>query len=222
MIHVPHQQDLDMQSSLSSYSLLASVAVASLVLASACRTSGSEPPPPAGAAHAHAGRPVEITNDIAATAEIVAVARDTRVVTVRREDGTLANIAVDESVPDLDKIVPGDGVRLRYRETLALKVVPPGTPAQPVRVNLGAARVPPGRKPGAGVGATLSMRVKIESIDEGHDIVVFSPTSASGAGELLARRVRTPQGREFARNLEVGDEVQVEYLEILALQVTEL
>ena len=211
-----------MQSYLSICSRRASVAVASLALASACKSAGSEPPPPADAAHAHAGRQVEITNDIVATAEIVAVARDTRVVTVRRENGTLGDIEVDESVPDLDKIVPGDGVKLRYRETLALQVVPPGTPAQRVRVNVGTARLPAGRKPGAGVGATLSMRVTIESIDEGHDIVVFSPASASGAGELLARRVRTPQGREFVRHLEVGDEVQVEYLEILALQVTEL
>ncbi len=208
-----------MQSSLSIRSLLASVAVASLALASACKSSGSEPPP-AGAAHAHAGRQAEIINDFVATAEIVAVARDTRIVTIRREDGTLADIAVDESVPDLDKIVPGDGVTLQYRETLALQVVPPGRPAQPVQVNLGSARVPPGRKPGAGVGAALSMRVRIESIDEEHDIVVFSPASASGAGELRAHRVRTPQGREFVRDLEVGDEVQVEYLEILALQVT--
>jgi hypothetical protein len=129
---------------------------------------------------------------------------------------------VAKSVPDLDKIVPGDAVRMRFRETLALQIVSPGTVAQPVQVSVAAARVPPGHKPGAKVGAALSMRVRIESIDEEHGIVVYSPASAYGAGQLLARRVRTPEGRDFVRYLQVGDEVQVEYLEILALQVTEL
>jgi hypothetical protein len=221
MIHVPDQKDIAMQSSLTIRSLLATVVVANLALVSSCKSSGSKPPP-ADAVPVHAGLRTEITNDIAAIAEIVAVSCDKRVVTVRREDGSIADVEVAKSVPDLDKIVPGDAVKMRFRETLALEIVTPGTPAQPVQVQLGAARVPPGRKPGAGVGAALSMRVKIESIDEEHAIVVYSPTSASGSGQLHARRVRTPQGREFVRNLQVGDEVQVDYLEMLALQVTEL
>jgi hypothetical protein len=64
----------------------------------------------------------------------------------------------------------------------------------------------------------VSVRVKIESIDLEHNIVVFAPV----CGELIAHRLRTTEGREFVRGLEVGDTVQLDYLEALALEVQEL
>ena len=40
--------------------------------------------------------------------------------------------------------------------------------------------------------------------------------------EMIARRIQTPQGREFAAKLAVGDAVQLGYVEVLALEVDEI
>ena len=68
------------------------------------------------------------------------------------------------------------------------------------------------------MGAGISIRVRVESIDLGRDIVVFS----LGSGELMARRLRTQEGRAFATSLKVGDLVQLDYTEVLALSIEKL
>jgi hypothetical protein len=65
---------------------------------------------------------------------------------------------------------------------------------------------------------SVSLRVKIESIDRERDIVVFSLSP----GELIAHRLETDEGRDFASSLEVGDMVQLDHMEVLALTVEEL
>ena len=64
----------------------------------------------------------------------------------------------------------------------------------------------------------VSLRVKIESIDRTREIVVFSLAS----GELIARRLQTAEGRELVQELEVGDLVQLDYTETLALGIEKL
>jgi hypothetical protein len=62
-----------------------------------------------------------------------------------------------------------------------------------------------------------SQRVKVESIDRTNQIVVFSQAS----GELIARRIQTPQGRDFVKKLKPGDVVQLVYVEAVALSIEE-
>jgi len=79
-------------------------------------------------------------------------------------------------------------------------------------------RAKAGAKPGAGVGAGISVRAKVESIDRERDIVVCSLAS----GEMIARRVLTPEGRGFVKTLKIGDTVQLDYTEALALSIDKL
>jgi hypothetical protein len=179
-----------------------------------CKSGSTSPPPPPGTQT----RRAEISNEFTAKAEVIAVSPADRVLTVRREDGTQFDVAVGSGVRNFDQVAVGDSLRLRYQETLAAELRPAGEPATSLHGAAAAARAPKGAKPGAGLGMGVSLRVKIESLDLARDIVVFSPES----GELIARRLATPQGREFARGLKVGDTVQLDYVEVLALAVEEL
>jgi hypothetical protein len=160
----------------------------------------------------------EIANEFTATAAVVAVDAATRMVTLRREDGRQFSVMAGEAVRNFDQIAVGDQLRVRYKESLAAKVVPGAEASKSVEAAVAAGRAKPGARPGAGVGVGVSLRVKIESIDLKKDIVTF----ALGSGELIAHRLQTPQGREFASGLAVGDVVQLDYAETLALSVEKL
>ena len=162
--------------------------------------------------------PVALSNVVKVTAEVVTIAPAERLVTLRREDGILFDVYASEEVRNFDQIAVGDTLRVNYEERLAASLRPMDEKSAPVEAGMVAARAQPGSKPGAGVGLKVSVRVKIESIDLENDIVVFSLDS----GELVAHRLATPEGRTFASGLELGDTVQLEYTQALAIGIEKL
>ena len=160
----------------------------------------------------------QLTNELTATAEVVAVVPASRIVALRREDGSLFQVKAGPDVRNFAQIAAGDTLRVQYRETLALSLVPAGETAMPVEAGAAAVRAKAGEKPGVGVGAGISVRVRVESIDRERDIVVC----ALASGEIFARRILTPEGRGFVKGLKVGDTVQLDYTEALALSIDKL
>ena len=160
----------------------------------------------------------ELTSQVAETAEVTAIDPATRSITVRGDDGTIVRIKAGEAVRNYDQIAIGDKLRVVYRDSLRVTLLPAGESATPVQAAAVAGRAEAGAKPGAGVGLMITARVKIESIDREHEIVVFSLAS----GALLARRVVTDEGRGFVKELKVGDTVQLEYAEALAVSIDKL
>jgi hypothetical protein len=157
----------------------------------------------------------KISNEIVALAEVVGVDAAERVVTLRREDGTEFRVKCGEAVRNFAQIAAGDTLRVKYKETLDATRLPPEASATPTAAALAAGRAKPGKQPGAGVGVAVSVCVKIVSIDREREIVVFSLPS----GELIARPIVTPEGREFVKGLKLGDLVRLDYTEVLALTV---
>jgi len=157
----------------------------------------------------------KITNEVVALAEVIGVEAAERVVTLRREDGTHFRVKCGEAVRNFAQIAPGDTLRVKYKETLDATRLPPEASATPTAAAVGAGRAKPGAQPGAGVGVAISVCVKIVSIDREREIVVFSLPS----GELIARPIVTPEGREFVKGLKLGDLVRLDYVEVLALTV---
>jgi hypothetical protein len=161
---------------------------------------------------------VEISDEISAVAEVTAVEREARMVTLKREDGSLFKLQVGQAARNFEQIAVGDKVRVRYKASLAASLRPAGETAQAAQGVAGAARTEAGAKPGGGVGLAATVRVKVESVDLARDIVTMSLAS----GELVSHRLATPEGRAFAKGLKVGDIVQIDYSEALALSVEEL
>ena len=193
------------------------LAICGLLALCACKTS-KEPTQPSGTADPDRVERAQITNDVTAKAEVVTVSPTTRIITLRREDGTLFQIMAGQEVRNFAQIAAGDTLRVQYRETLAASVRPAGETAMPVEAGAAAVRAKAGAKPGAGVGAGISVRAKVESIDRERNIVVCSLAS----GEMIARRILTPEGRGFVKGLKIGDMVQLDYTEALALSIDKL
>lgn len=185
-----------------------------LVGLAACQSTQNEPPAPPPPL----GQKARVTNEFEAAVQVVSVDAAARRVVLRREDGNELGLTLGEGVRNFAQIAAGDVVRVRYQETLAAEKLQAGTDIHAVEGALAAGRAPAGAKPGAGLGAALSIRVRVESVDREHDIVAFSLAS----GELLARRLRTQEGRAFAASLRVGDLVQLDYAESVAIAVQEL
>jgi hypothetical protein len=156
-----------------------------------------------------------ISQEFTAAAQVVTIAPAERMVTLRREDGTLFDVQAGEAVRNFDQIAVGDVLRVRYKEAFSAKKLTSGEAARPVEGGFAAARAKEGEKPAAGVGVGLSTRVKIVSIDREREIVVCQLAS----GELVAHQLQTPEGREFAAHLAVGDTVQLDYAQALALAI---
>lgn len=182
-----------------------------LLAAGACQSSGTPAPTPEGV-------PTTLTNEFTVSAQVVALAPAVRGLTLRREDGTSIDVRVDAAVRNYEQIAVGDTLRVRYRESLSATKLPAGSSARPAEAAFAAGRAQPGAAPGAGVGLAVSLRVRIESLDRERALVVFSLAS----GELIARTLRTPEGRAFVAGLFVGDVVQLDYSESLALGVDKL
>lgn len=183
-----------------------SLLLCTLLALGACKTAATHPDR------------AEISNTATARAEVVAIDRTTRLLTLRREDGQLLGVAASEEVRNFGQIAVGDSLLVQYQERLAATLRPDGQELGVVEAALAAGRAPEGAKPGAGAGLAVSVRVRIESIDSRNDIVVFS----TGSGELIAHRIATPQGRDFVKGLALGDTVQLDYTEALALSIEKL
>ncbi len=182
-----------------------------LLMLGACQSKEPAPQPAASVAPTHA----TISNEFSATAAVVAVDAKTRVVTLRHEDGSLTQVKCGDAVQNFAQIAAGDTLHIRYTETLEATLRPAGETAEPATAAGAVVSGEPGASPAGGVGATISVRVKIESLDLERDIVVFSLAS----GELSARRVVTSEGRDFVKGLKIGDTVQLDYTEVLALAI---
>ncbi|MBK9386370.1 MAG: hypothetical protein IPN34_16280 [Planctomycetes bacterium] len=157
----------------------------------------------------------KIEQEVSSQSKVVAVDAAARLVTLRGEDGRLRQIRCGEAVRNFDQIAVGDTLQVRYREALTATVLPADTNLREARGFAVAARAAEGETPAAGFGVAVSVRVEIESIDASRDIVVFS----TSAGELISHRIATATGREFVRKLKVGDKVQLDYDEALALGI---
>jgi hypothetical protein len=177
----------------------------------ACKSSDPEPAPP----QVSRG---QISNEYTSVARVVAVSPSDRIVTLSREDGSQFPVQCGSAVANFGQIAVGDVVRVRYQETLVAEKLPAGTKVGPGEGAITSAKARAGAKPGAGAGMAFSLPVRIESIDRELGIVTFSPES----GELISRRIKTPQGKEFVQGLKVGDVVQLNYAEVIALTVEEL
>lgn len=185
-----------------------------LIALAGCKSTNSS----AGEASSAAPKSVQVSEEITAVAEVTAVERATRVVTLKREDGGLFKLQVGDAARNFEQIAVGDKLRVRYKATLAVSLRPAGETAQAAQGAAGAARTEAGAKPGVGVGMAATVRVKVESLDLARDIVTLSLAS----GELISHRLATPEGRTFAKGLKIGDIVQLDYSEALALSVEAL
>lgn len=156
----------------------------------------------------------EKMDEISAT--VVSVDQATRMLGLQGDDGSTANFAVGEEVKNFPQIRVGDKVAVSYYRGIAAELQPKGTPlskkVDQIDMTTGAQ---PGTKPGAGVGSAVRATVVIDKVDMYNNTVSF--TRPDGTSRTLP--VKSPEGQNFIAKLKKGDQVEVLYIEAVAIEV---
>jgi hypothetical protein len=156
-----------------------------------------------------------IEDRLAAVAIIESIDHRSRDVLLRGPAGGLITVKAGPEVRNLDQVRAGDRVRVAYQQAIAVHVSPPGGTLSPVERDTAAIRAARGERPAGAAYDVVFLRVRIEAVDRNSGAVTFT-----GPNEVTRTIVpREPNMRGFARRLRPGDEVEVAYLEALAISV---
>lgn len=147
-------------------------------------------------------------------AEVEAVDYQTRMVTLKKSDGTNVTINVQPDVANLEEVVVGDHVTINYLETVSIEVFSPDT-AQPAAARLETMENTEARKKPGGMRVEKTVVVAtIENIDlENQLATLHFPNGES--------KTVVPQNPENLKRVEVGDRVVISHTAIMAHKVTE-
>jgi len=193
-----------------------SVCVIGSLLALGAQLSVAQTAQPAAAPAAKARPAVQREKLEEISATVMSVDPATRMLGLQGEDGSTASFAVGEEVKNFAQIRVGDKVVVSYYRGIAAELQPKGTPlskkVDQMDVITGAET---GTKPGAGVGTAVRGTVVIEKADTKANTVTF--TRPDGTSRTLP--VESPEGREFLGKLKKGDQVEVLYIEAVAVEV---
>jgi hypothetical protein len=179
-----------------------SAALGALLLAAlgACQS-----PPPA---------PTQVAHTKQVTATVESVDMSTRQVLLRTPDGARATVVAGPEVRNLEQLRAGDRVNVTYRVAIAVQMAQPGT-APLNAAALVAQRSAPGQLPGGAVGGVITARVTVVSVAPDGTSVTF--TGPSGVSHIAD--VSDPQMQSFVQRLRPGDQVDVGYVNEVAVSV---
>lgn len=142
---------------------------------------------------------------------VTAIDVPNRLVTVRDASGEASTFYVDESNKAFPQADVGDQVRIRYIESMALRVT--GKKPGDVAMEEKTARPAPGRASGKASAAVTAI-VRIEAVRPDGSLVVFTGPRGRRAVQVLDAGMRS-----YVRGLKPGDNVEVTYEEALALSL---
>ncbi|MEM9381952.1 MAG: hypothetical protein AAGB93_18495 [Planctomycetota bacterium] len=182
---------------------LAAVPLAALALAASCQ---SAPEPMKSA---------EISNEVTASARVVAIDPATREITIEREDGSQVEMVAGPEVRNFDQIEVGSVVEASYVETIAARLLEEGEAGEEPAAGVAAGRAAEGEAPGVGLAVGVTMTVEVQSVDKDQHLVVFTDPD----GILHAVRAEREIGQQFVQGLKQGDRVELTITEALALTV---
>ena len=204
-----------MKTSIASFSRPFIVLFAGLALC-ACGEKASEPAASAPSEPA-AEKPIESAareEVVRATATVEAIDAATREIKLKGENGSFSIIAGPE-VRNFDAIRVGDKVNVAYFEALIAELKKKGAGAAEPSAVVTAERAPVGGIPSASASRIVTLPVKIESYDTATDTVVF--TEPSGVRHTIV--VQAQSMKELGRTLKPGDEVELTFVDAIAVDV---
>ena len=191
-----------------------SFVVVGLALAAGCSTPEVAETPAVAPAAAPASTPrgEAVVATVEMTATVTAIDQQTRVVTIRQDDGSEVTFVAGDEVKNLAQVEVGDVLQVVYSEALAYEVRKGGTAAATTAI-VGAA-AEPGQRPAGAVARQTTVTVVIVAIDP----QVPSVTFKGPQGNTRTIKVLRP---EKLVGVNVGDTVDLTFTEALAIKVVE-
>ena len=146
------------------------------------------------------------------TAEVKSIDKANRLVTLQTPDGQTRTIEVPEEARNFDQIKVGDKVTIDYLQTVAVAIRKAGAPKPPSeRATVEVA--PKGEKPSGKIVKTHEMTANVEAVDAAKHTVTLKGPAGNSQTLSVDPRVQLEK-------INVGDKVDVQYTEALALKVT--
>jgi hypothetical protein len=146
------------------------------------------------------------------SAQVVAINKATRVVTLKGPRGKVVDVLAGDEVKNFAQIEVGDFVMVRYMESLSLQLKKTKSGASGVSGREAQMRAKPGERPAAAAVREVTAIAKVTAIDEKAKTI----TLKGPKGEELMLGVRNPDQFKVVK---VGDEVEVHYTQAAAISV---
>jgi hypothetical protein len=153
-----------------------------------------------------------ITSTARREAIVESVNKETREIKVVDANGKIHKFVAGDMVANFDQIEPRDRIVTEYLESVAVFVVPEGTPQMG---DMGLVEVAPlGEKPGMAMADTYMVAARIDAVDADSRVVTLRGKDG------FQTALRVADDVELA-NLKVGDEVRMRVTEAVAISVVE-
>lgn len=159
--------------------------------------------------------PVTTEQLVESSAVVSAIDVPARMLTVTTQDGSRADVMLDPTVKNIDRIRVGDRVVVSYYQGIAAEVKQPGEGVKGVETTAAEGVAAPGESPGAAVGTKVRTTVSVVAVDKKQNTI----TVRKHDGSSRTLNVVKAKGQEFIRQLHVGDEVEIAYTEAVAVSV---
>lgn len=139
----------------------------------------------------------------------------TRQVLLETEDGRFVTLVAPEEIRNLPQVSPGDTLNIAYYGGIAVSLAPEGAEPIPTEGSSSLVRAPEGELPAGAVASELATTVTFDAFDPETGEVLF--TGQSGVQRSVD--ITEPDLIAFVETLEAGDQVDVVFIEILAIAV---
>ena len=115
--------------------------------------------------NAQEGKGIELGEAVVVTAEVLAIDKEDRILTLLGPKKNVVDIHVSEEARNFDQVRVGDQLRIEYYESVAIYLGKPGTQPE-ADAGLVAARSAKGEKPGGYVVGAIDVSASIVGIDK--------------------------------------------------------
>jgi hypothetical protein len=161
--------------------------------------------------------PVPVLKDemLEMTATVEQVDLPNRMVVVRGQNGIDTPITVGADVRNLPQVQIGDRIVLSYYRGIAAEVTKPDTAVKHAQETSAQLRAISGQRPAGAAGYAITTTVQVESVDTSFDTVTFRRPD----GFVRTLAVEDPSARRFIHGLRQGDNVEVTYIEAVAVEI---
>lgn len=146
------------------------------------------------------------------SAQVVAIDKATRTVTLKGPKGNVVDIVAGEEVRNFDQIKLGDFVVARYVEAITLELKKTKAKAGEPVVREEAARAAPGERPAVAGARQVTALADVTDVNPQKKTI----TLKGPRGNVVTLNVQNPDQFKVVKK---GDQVEVTYTEALALSV---
>ncbi|HEX9194544.1 MAG TPA: hypothetical protein VF854_00880 [Azonexus sp.] len=166
-----------------------------------------------GSAHAADAKPatpaaetpaIVMGDTVKAEAEVVAINKKTRTVTLKGEDGNVFDIIVGKEAKNLGQVKVGDRVIAEHMEVLAMELKKGGGLRETVEKDINET-AKPGQKPGAIRGREIDFVADVKSVDTKASTI----TILGAKGRVVKLHVKDPA---VMAQVKAGDQVKGTYV----------